>query len=216
MLHGLWRTALSMKAVEWELESAGYAVANVTYPSLSYPIEELAVMAVEDGVGDCQARDHTRINFVTHSLGGILLRQYLDGRTIVGLHRVVMMGPPNQGSQLADYVYSFDFLQPLAPRAVIQLGTGIESIPLRLGPVDFSLGVIAGTANRRTLMPGLPAEASDGTVTVAETRVPGMLDFLQVESSHTFMMWNAQVLEQVLYFLQHGAFEHASQPSAQD
>ena len=119
------------------------------------------------------------------------------------------MGPPNQGSQVADYVHSLEFLRPLEPRAVAQLGTGIDSIPLRLGPVDFALGVIAGTANRRSFMPGAPGEASDGTVTVVETMVPGMIDFIEMDTSHTFMMWNSAVLSQVEHFLRTGAFLRA-------
>jgi triacylglycerol lipase len=207
LLHGLWRSGLSMKALEWKLSDAGYAVANVSYPSLAYPIAELAQRAVEEGVVRCRAMDLERINFVTHSLGGILLRQDLTSGRIEGLHRVVMLGPPNQGSQLADYVHSLEFLRPLEPQAIAQLGTGEESVPLQLGPVDFELGVIAGTTNRRWGLPGIPEEASDGTVAVSETMVAGMVDFLELPVSHTFMMWNPDVLEQVVHFLRYGVFE---------
>ena len=78
---------------------------------------------------------------------------------------------------------------------------------MRLGPVDFDLGIIAGTANRRSFMPGSPAEASDGTVTVAETMVPGMIDFIEMDTSHTFMMWDRRVLHQVAHFLEQGYFD---------
>jgi hypothetical protein len=118
-----------------------------------------------------------------------------------------MLGPPNQGSQLADYVHSIEFLRLLEPSAVAQLGTGNGSVPRQLGPVDFELGVIAGTVNRRPPILGIPDEPSDGTVTVAETRVPGMADFVELPTSHTFMMWNPDVLVQVLYFLDHGNFD---------
>lgn len=205
LLHGLWRTELSMKPLQWELADAGYVVVNPTYPSLSYPIEELAVMAVEEGVGGCRAQGLERIHFVTHSLGGILVREYLSHREIVGLERVVMLGPPNQGSQVAEYVYSLGALRPFTPEAVAQLGTGENSIPLRLGPVTFQLGVIAGTASLGA-MPGSPEGASDGTVAVAETVVPGMLDFLEMPVSHTFMMWSDEVQLQVIHFLRNGMF----------
>lgn len=211
LLHGLWRTELSMMALEWALEDAGYTVANVTYPSLLYPIQELAQMAVEAGVEECREQGFSQVHFVTHSLGGILVRQYLETGEIAGLRRVVMMGPPNQGSQLADFVHSLEMLRPLEPQAIAQLTTGEESVPLQLGPVDFELGVIAGNVNRRPPLPGIPDEASDGTVAVAETVVPGMVDFVELPASHTFMMWNPDVLAQVLYFLEHGHFDHREQ-----
>jgi hypothetical protein len=215
LLHGLWRTELSMMAVEWELGDAGYTVANITYPSLLYPIEELAEMAVDAGINECREQGLTRIHFVTHSLGGILVRQYLDTHDIEGLGRVVMMGPPNQGSQLADYVHSLPLLRPLEPEAIAQLTTGEESVPRQLGPVEFELGVIAGNVNRRPPLPGIPDEASDGTVAVAETMVPGMVDFVELPASHTFMMWNPDVLAQVLFFLEHGRFDHPDQAASE-
>lgn len=208
LLHGLWRTELSMKWLQWELEEAGFTTANPTYPSLRYPIEELAIRAVEQGVSECQLQYPPRIHFVTHSLGGILVRQYTSERDISGLHRVVMLGPPNQGSQMADYVYSLDFLHPVTPEAVPQLGTGDSSVPLRLGPVSFELGVIAGTSDNGGLVPGEPNELSDGTVAVAETVVSGMTDFLQMPVGHTFMMLSPAVRDQVVYFLKYGAFDH--------
>jgi pimeloyl-ACP methyl ester carboxylesterase len=207
LLHGLWRTEYSMKYLEWGLSEMEFEVVNLTYPSLSHPIEELAVMAVEEGLAGCRDLGLQRIHFVTHSLGGILVRQYLRYRGIAGLHRVVMLGPPSQGSQVADFVDGIDILEPITPRAVEQLGTGADSIPLRLGPADFELGIIAGTANRRGMLPGVPEQPGDGTVTVAETIVPGMLDFLELPVSHTFMMWDRRVLHQVAHFLEQGYFD---------
>jgi len=208
ILHGLGRTEWSMKPVQWRLEDFGYATVNLTYPSLTYPIEELAQMAVNEGVGRCHALGLERINFVTHSLGGILVRQYLVDGEIDGLHRVVMLGPPNQGSQAADYVNDLEFLSLLEPRAMEQLGTGDESVPRQLGPVTFELGIIAGASTEHTLLPGFPNEVSDGTVALTETVVAGMSDFLQLSVSHTFMMWDSDVLDQVVHFLQFGAFDH--------
>lgn len=210
LLHGLWRTELSMKWLQWELEEAGFATANPTYPSLRYPIEELARRGVGQGLRECAPHQAAEIHFVTHSLGGILVRQYLTRADIPGLSRVVMLGPPNQGSQAADYVYSLEFLRPLTPDAIEQLGTGERSVPHRLGPVDFELGIIAGTANRGGPLPGTPAQASDGTVAVEETVVPGMLDFIELPVGHTFMMWSPAVRDQVLHFLREGRFDHSA------
>ncbi len=212
LLHGLWRTELSMKWLEWQLREAGFTTANPTYPSLRYPIEELAVRGVGQGLEECAVHNPDTIHFVTHSLGGILVRQYLSQHSIPQLGRVVMLGPPNQGSQAADYVHSIDLLRPVTPEAVEQLGTGERSVPRRLGPVDFELGVIAGTENRGGPWLGASAVASDGTVAVNETAVPGMVDFIEMPVGHTFMMWSEPVRDQVLHFLREGRFDHARPP----
>jgi len=210
LLHGLWRSGLAMMPMEWFLEEQGYAVVNVSYPSLEQSIETLADTAVREGIAECRALNQRRINFVTHSLGGILVRQYLSRNTIDGLGRVVMLGPPNQGSQMADYFLDNPLTDLYQPRALVQLGTGQASIPRRLGPVNFELGVIAGTVNRRQLMPGSPVGVSDGTVSVTETLVPGMKDFLLVPATHTFMIWSKRVMGQALAFLRHGQFDRPS------
>ncbi|WP_206613402.1 esterase/lipase family protein [Parahaliea mediterranea] len=222
LLHGLGRTGLSMLDMSWALQRAGYRVENISYPSLFYPIEQVADIALEAGLAGCRSRSpgsgiargndtarHNsapRIHIVTHSLGGILVRQYLQQHVIAELGRVVMLGPPNQGSTLADYVYSFSWLHWLAPPAIEQLGTGIASVPRHLGPVQFELGVIAGTLRWRLPLPGAPPLPSDGTVAVSETRVAGMTDFIAMPASHTFMMWNAGVQAQVMHFLRYGRF----------
>lgn len=212
LLHGLWRTSLSMKALQWRLEDAGYSVINLSYPSVDHPVQELATIAVEAGLAGCKALGMDRVHFVTHSLGGILVRQYLEHREITGLQRVVMLAPPNRGSQLADYVYSVGFLRPFMPQAVAQLGTSEKSVPRQLGRVNFPLGVIAGTVNQWPFLPGQPEGPGDGTVAVSETLVPGTVDFLELPVGHTFMMWDDDVLEQTVHFLEHGVFRRHTPP----
>ncbi len=194
--------------MELGLEEEGYLVANVSYPSLAEPIESLAVEAVGEGLGRCREEGLSAIHFVTHSMGGILVRQYLSTREIDGLERVVMLAPPNQGSQFADYVGASPLSRVYEPEVLAQLGTGEASVPRRLGPPDFELGVIAGTRNRRKLLPGAPEEPSDGVVTVEETKTSSMKDFLEVPVTHTSMVWNDEVRRQTVHFLRHGHFDH--------
>ena len=212
LLHGMWRTAMAMKPLQWHLEGLGYAVVNDSYPSLSHSIPDLAEMAVGSGIEQCRQRGFHKIHFVTHSLGGILLRQYARGGDIAGLERAVMLGPPNQGSQVADYYSSIEWLDAVRPPVMDDLRSGEDSFMGGLGPVNFDLGVIAGTTNRRPAVPGFPsAVAGDGTVSVAETVVPGMLDFLTMPVTHTFMIWNSEVMDQVVYFLQNGRFRREAE-----
>jgi hypothetical protein len=140
------------------------------------------------------------------------VRQYLAQADIPGLQRVVMLGPPNQGSQMADYAGSLSLLQPLMPQAVAQLGTSEESVPRRLGRAVFQLGVIAGTSNYFPFLPGQPDGTGDGTVAVSETIVSGMTDFIELPVGHSLMMWDDEVLEQVVFFLEHGVFKRPSPP----
>lgn len=210
LLHGLWRSQFSMLAVEWKLAHLGYQVVNHSYSSLTRTIQENARVAIDAALVDCRAGRASRISLVTHSLGGILIRQYLSEHRIPELGRVVMMGPPNQGSELADYYAALITADYLEPPALVQLGTGPASVPRDLGPVDFELGVIAGSAHLRSFLPGLPDGPGDGTLSVAETAVAGMADFIAMPVSHTLMMWDLDVLDQIVHFLIHGRFEHGA------
>ncbi|MCY3940657.1 MAG: alpha/beta fold hydrolase [Gammaproteobacteria bacterium] len=213
LLHGIGGFALLLKSMELSLAEQGYFVANVTYPSLADPIESLAVEAVEEGLERCAAQGLSRIHFVTHSMGGILVRQYLSQESIEGLERVVMLAPPNQGSRFADYVGDSPLGKVYEPDALAQLGTGEESVPRRLDAPDFELGIIAGTRNLRKFIPGAPSETSDGVVTVEETKASGMKDFLLAPATHTTIVWNDEVQRQTAYFLRNGRFDHSREGS---
>ncbi len=210
LLHGLGRSSVSMKGVQWRLEDEGFAVINNSYSWLRKSIEEIAPIVIDEGLSDCADLGLSQIGFVTHSMGGILLRQYVHSKPIAGLGRVVMLAPPNQGSTMADHLLASEMLEPLLPESTHQLGTGEDSLPKRLGPVNFELGVIAGTDTRALLSPGLDDMANDGTVAVQETYVQGMQDFIALPVDHSFMMWRDAVLDQVVQFLSQGQFDHQS------
>lgn len=208
LLHGLARTSYSMAKIEDALQEAGFAVANIDYPSRSYPIEELADDAVNQGLQDCRGREASRIHFVTHSMGGILVRYYLSRHDIAELGRVVMLGPPNQGSEVVDEFSGVPGFAAFNGPAGLQLGTGPDSIPNRLGPVDFTVGVIAGTGSVNPILSATLPDVDDGKVTVARTQVEGMADFITVDTTHTVIMRNADVIGQTLAFLRQGRFIH--------
>ena len=139
LLHGLVRSAASMKAMERRLVEEGYYVSNVDYPSREDTIEVLAEKAVGTGIRECIQNSATKINFVTHSLGGILVRVYLKKNKRNDIHRVVMLGPPNQGSEVVDDLKNVPGFELLNGPAGMQLGTKTSDIPRSLGPVDFDL-----------------------------------------------------------------------------
>ena len=208
LLHGLVRRAASMSKLEKRLIAEGYTTVNVSYPSRRHPVDVLAKLAVEQGLRGCKQHRAAKIHFVTHSLGGILLRVYLQEHRLAGLGRAVMLGPPNQGSEVVDHLKDLLCFKLLNGPAGMQLGTALSDIPKSLGPVDFDLGIIAGTKSVNVLLSLLLPRPNDGKVSVESAKVEGMRDFLMLPTAHPFMMKNATVIAQTVHFLKYGAFRH--------
>jgi pimeloyl-ACP methyl ester carboxylesterase len=207
LLHGLARSSLSMERMKWFLEDDGYQVANIDYPSRDFEIAELATLAVEDGLNQCADVDSVdRVHFVTHSLGGILVRYYYSEHDAGSVGRVVMLGPPNQGSAAADEMHDWPGFEWLNGPAGYQLGKGENSVPLQLGSPDFEFAVIAGNESIDPVTSAVLEDPDDGRVSVSDTYLDGMQDFRLVGTSHAFMMQNSDVFELVKSFLQTGSF----------
>lgn len=178
------------------------------YPSRTAPVERLSEWAIAPAVTACQRDGATTIHFVTHSLGGILVRSYLARHTIPELGRVVMLGPPNQGSELVDKLGTLWFFKRINGPAGDELGTEVHSVTCRLGPANFCVGVIAGNRSINWINSCLIPGPDDGKVSVARARLEGMTDFVVVPATHPFLMRNRTVIRQTLAFLQTGRFEH--------
>ena len=170
LLHGLARTARSMVPLAVAFEAAGYRVLNVAYPSRLHVIEVLAEVAVGKALARCAAFAPRAIHFVTHSLGGILVRQYLGRHAVANLGRVVMLAPPNQGSEVVDRFGWLPGFRLFNGPAIEQLGTGTASLPRRLGALHAPVGVIAGTRSVNWLLSTALPGPNDGKVSVASTR----------------------------------------------
>jgi len=206
LLHGLIRSSKSMNRVARAFEKAGYEVVNVDYPSRHHQIEHLAPLAVHElGASQCSNQQH--VNFVTHSLGGILARYYLAKHSMPNLGRVVMLAPPNQGSIVVDNLKNVPGFYLLNGPAGMQLGTDEQSIPSQLPAVDFELGVIAGSKSINPLLSLQIPNPDDGTISAASTHVAGMQDHLLLPVTHTFLMRSEQVIDQVLFFIRYGKFK---------
>lgn len=206
LLHGLCRTPASMRPLQAELERHGYAVVNCGYRSREAAISVLSEQALASALCRPEVRQATRIHFVTHSLGGILVRAYLAQHPLPRLGRVVMLGPPNKGSEVVDHLRGWWVFRKLNGPAGQELGTAPDSLPNRLGPVDFDLGVIAGRRSinwiNSTMIPG----PDDGKVAVERTKVAGMRDHLVLPVSHPFLMRDRRAIAACLQFLATGAF----------
>jgi len=206
LLHGLARTSSAMETLQTALEDHGYTVANMDYPSREKPIEELSSIAVESGIQRCRELANDRVHFVTHSLGGILVRYYLEHNPIDNLGHVVMIAPPNHGSEIVDNLVAVPGFSLIMGPAGSQLGTRESSIPLQLGAVDYSVGILAGTRSINPFLSGYLPQPHDGTVSVESTKVEGMTDFRTVKASHTFIMRDDNVISHTIAFLDSGKF----------
>ncbi|MFW5946883.1 MAG: esterase/lipase family protein [Gemmatimonadota bacterium] len=203
LLHGLGRSELSMARMARSLEAEGFRVVNLGYPSRAHRVATLVDTLAAELAACCA--DAAPLHFVTHSLGGILVRAWVHETGPANLGRVVMLSPPNQGSEVVDRLPD-RLLELVMGPAAVQLGTGPESVPLELPPVDFELGIITGDATLNPLFSWwLPGE-DDGMVAVRSARVAGADDFLVVPYTHTLIMHRGRVIEQVVSFLETGRF----------
>jgi triacylglycerol lipase len=210
LLHGLARRSASMRKMENALAREGYSVVNHSYASRKNRIQDLAAAELPIALNKCLRSG--RIHFVTHSLGGILLRQYLRTNGIERLGRTVMLGPPNQGSQVVDTLRDFPGYQWINGPAGMQLGTDPESVPLLLGRAEFELGIIAGTKSINLILSTMLPSPDDGKVSVENTKLEGMKDHIAIPVSHPFLMKDALAIQQTIYFLGNGRFQKNRTP----
>ena len=207
LLHGLARSESSFEKMEAALNASGFQAVNLGYPSRDYAIDTLATTAIEPALAQCE--DGVEINFVTHSLGGILVRQYLAENQVEGLGHVVMLGPPNQGSEVVDSLGAVPGFYWLNGEAGLQLGTDSDSKPNTLGPANFDVGIIAGDQSINWILSLLIPGSDDGKVAVERTKLVGMNDHLVVSATHPLMMNNDAVIAQVIFYLRNGRFDRA-------
>lgn len=205
LLHGLGRTSKSMWLLERKLAKRGFSVVNLDYPSRKYPIERLSGYLGNMIRSLCPDKKK-KIHFVTHSLGGIILRCYLKENRLKNIGRVVMLSSPNKGSELVDNFEKNVFFKIAGPSGK-QLGTKSSSIPNTIGSANFELGIIIGNRSINPIYSRLIPGADDGTVSVDSSKIEGMTDFLIVKHTHSFIMNSPEVIKQVICFLEKGRFD---------
>lgn len=208
LLHGLMRSPESMNRMAEALEDAGYTVLNLGYPSTDYPIEDLANEYVLPEILDCLESGYTPVCFVTHSLGSIIVRQLRAFGVPVPFGRIVMLGPPNGGSEVVDKLGNWAPFEWLNGPAGQQLGTAGDSVPQTLGSTDLEVGIIAGEDSINPILSMMIPGEDDGKVSIENAKLHGMKDFIVLSSTHPFLPSNSEVIAQTLHFLKTGRFDH--------
>ena len=204
LLHGLARGHGSMARLGKALRVAGFDTVSRTYPSrrhsLSYLAGEIAEWIAEHA-GD------RPVSAVTHSMGGVIVRHLHDPR--IRWERIAMLAPPNRGSQLAAGLVGNPVFRWYYGPAGAELANGAT---WPAPPAPFA--VIAGTRSRaltnvtswtmgRRFSKDTP---NDGTVSVEETKLPGMAAFAEVDATHTWIMNDARAQALIVSFLRSGTF----------
>ncbi len=206
LLHGLGRSRLSMQWLARQFAKAGYNVVNEGYPSTRLDIAE-AADHLHQKLAPQLSSAPGQVHFVTHSLGGVVVRALLQSHRPTNLGRVVMLGPPSQGSEVVDRLARNPIYRWTTGPAGQELGTGPTSTPNLLGPVDFEVGVIAGRSSLNPLFSSWLKGPNDGKVSVTKAAVPGLTDLFVVARSHTYLMRSGEVARQALHFIAHGRFD---------
>ena len=201
LLHGMRRSGRSMGKMAKRLREEGYRTATVDYPS-KWGVHETTERVFE-ALATVTA-GATRVHFVTHSLGGILVRDAFREQVPENLGRVVMLGPPNGGCEHIDRFGWLPFFGAIWGTPARELGTGADSFPNSLPAIGFECGVVAGTKGGMLgwFLPG----PSDGKVTVERAREEGVKELLEVRAGHTWIMRDKAVIEATVRFLKTGRF----------
>ena len=212
LFHGLGRTGLSMLPMARALRRAGFAPHVADYPSRKHAIGPLVDRVVVPRVDALLDEGAERVHFVTHSLGGVLVRAFAaaradDGRPLPEGSRAVMLAPPHAGSEVADALRQREPFRSVLGPTLAELGTDGGTGPNALGPVrGVEVGVIAGT---RSLVPfgRLFDGPHDGLVSVASAHAPdGLADRAVVPKTHALLMMSPAVIRLTVRFLQTGRF----------
>jgi pimeloyl-ACP methyl ester carboxylesterase len=204
LLHGLGRSNASMWLLASRLEDAGYYVQRVEYSSLDQNPDEI-LKDISSQINQCCQKHTQSVHFVGHSLGGLMVRAYLQNNKVDKLGRVVLLGTPNKGTEAADHFSDSWLMDILGPTAKV-LGTDGESYPNSLKAPYYPVGIIAGVTKSKFNDQVIPGK-DDGIVSVEATKIDGMTDFIIIETGHSMMRYDSEVADQAIEFIKNGMFK---------
>ncbi|RVT39875.1 esterase/lipase family protein [Sphingobium algorifonticola] len=207
LLHGFGGHPIQTTLLARRLRQSGYYVANIGYPSWRWPIDRV-IDHLYRRISASPVIDGRQLHFIGHSMGGLILRAYLAQHRPVNMGRVVMLGTPNGGSELADLLYRLRLHTLILNKAGDLLRTKRpDMIEAALGHIDYPLGIIAGESTFNGFLPNIVFGApNDGKVSVAATHLLAQTDHLVLPVTHTAMIYARPVAQNIVHFLRHGRF----------
>jgi pimeloyl-ACP methyl ester carboxylesterase len=210
LLHGISRTARSFRRMQAAVEAEGYATLNLGYASRSKALQALAE-DIHPAIERFAESIESSVHFVCHSMGGLLARVYLARYRPKRLGRVVMLGTPNGGSEIADRLKNFGAYRAFFGPAGQQLGTQRDAdIDALLPRIDYPVGVIAGNRSVYPITSVMLPKPHDGRVSVENTRLDGMADHVVIGASHPWLARNDEAIAQTIAFLGDGRFKSST------
>ncbi len=207
ILHGILRSKMNMRLIEKHFKNKGFSTLNIQYPSRKKSIEALSDFVNKEILSSPNYSRDTKLYFVTHSMGGLIARYYIAQYKPTNLKEVVMLGPPNSGSELANWLSETKFLSPIFKAVFGPAGQQLRTDYAHIdSPINYPLGIIAGSKYINPLSLWVLDGEHDGAVPVKRTQIEGMSDHVVIPTNHSFMMFNNEVIDQTLYFIDNGHF----------
>ncbi|MFC4269990.1 alpha/beta fold hydrolase [Sneathiella chungangensis] len=207
LVHGLARSSNAMWLIGQRLEKAGYRTCAIDYPSMTESIENTQA-TISSEIERCIKSNNTAeiVHFVTHSLGGPLARDYLSSAPLKNMGRMVMLSPPNHGSDLVEHFghwkYFRSVLGPIASELTADHSSWLAHLPVP----NYEIGVLAGNYTFNPIAAYLLDGKDDGAVTIEDMKLEGMADFMEVSATHVTIRYSSIASRQISYFLNQGHF----------
>lgn len=201
LLHGLARSSKSMQTLEQALSDAGFRTLNIDYPSTQFTNAELLERFIQPSIEKHCSPSLYQLNFVGHSMGGILSRLYIQQQRPAKLGKFVTIASPHKGSKLVDRLGWLPLFKWINGSAGYEMGANADTLLDALPKPDYSVLAVVGTFSANPFYSLLIPGDDDGKVSVESARLDGAQVVLEVPYSHTFVMRKKKVIEATVGFL---------------